>query len=139
MRKHNPVFLSCLALCFIFATYQTIDARTSQIVYLRPDDVIRTGTASWYSCQSPGIKPRTANNEVFDDNELTAAMWGVPFDQLIRVTNLQNGRSVTVRVNDRGPHERFVREGRIIDLSKQACMSIAVLDQGIIPIRLELL
>ena len=77
--------------------------------------------------------------EIFDDSGLTAAMWNVPFNQRIRVTNLDNGRSVVVRINDRGPHKRLVKEGRIIDLRKQAFSSIASLDKGLIRIKLELL
>ena len=76
---------------------------------------------------------------MFDDGDLTAAMWEVPFNQRVRVTNLDNGRSVVVRVNDRGPHKRFVAEGRIIDLTKQAFSQIASLDNGLIRIELELL
>ena len=100
---------------------------------------VQRGQASWYSQQDPGINTHTANNEVFDDTQLTAAMWEVPFHQLVRVTNLENGMSVVVRVNDRGPHRRFVRQGRIIDLSKKAFSDIAPLGQGLIPIQLELL
>jgi len=77
--------------------------------------------------------------EVFDDSGLTAAMWDVPFNQRVKVTNLENGKSVIVRVNDRGPHRRFVREGRLIDLSKQAFSNIASLKRGLIDIELELL
>jgi len=77
--------------------------------------------------------------EIFDDTELTAAMWDIPFNQKIKVTNLENGLSVIVRVNDRGPHRRLVRQGRIIDLSKQAFLNIASLDKGLIDIQLEFL
>ena len=100
---------------------------------------IQTGRASWYSEQDPGINVRTANNEVFDDSGLTAAMWEVPFHQLVRVTNTDNGKSVVVRVNDRGPNKELVRGGRIIDLSKKAFSEIAPLGRGLIPIQLELL
>lgn len=100
---------------------------------------VQRGVASWYSEEDPGINTHTANNEVFDDTQLTAAMWEVPFNQLVRVTNLENGMSVVVRVNDRGPHKRLVQEGRIIDLSRKAFSDIAPLGQGLIPIQLELL
>ncbi len=66
-------------------------------------------------------------------------MWDTPFNQRIRVTNAENHKSVTVRINDRGPHRRLVREGRIIDLSKRAFSRIAPLEQGLIPIELEFL
>ena len=100
---------------------------------------LRHGKASWYSQRSPGIRRRTANNEIFNDRLMTCAMWGVPFGQKIKVTNKDNGKSVIVRVNDRGPHKRYVRRGRIIDLSKNAFRKIAPLKKGLINIELELL
>jgi rare lipoprotein A len=100
---------------------------------------VKVGRASWYSKSSSGVKLRTANREIFDDSSLTCAMWGVPFNQMVRVTNLANGKSVVVRVNDRGPHKRFVRKGRIVDLSKNAFMQIASLEHGLIKIRIEFL
>jgi len=101
--------------------------------------IIHRGKASWYSERDPGINRHTANNEIFDDSDLTCAMWGVPFNQEIRVTNLENGKSVTVRVNDRGPHKRFVKRGRIIDLTKKAFSEIAPLPRGLIEIEIEIL
>ena len=103
------------------------------------DEDLIVGQASWYSQQSPGVRKHTANMEIFNDRELTCAMWGVPFNQKIRVTNLENGKSVIVRVNDRGPHKRYVRKGRVIDLSKAAFRSIAGLKQGLVKVQLELL
>lgn len=100
---------------------------------------IRNGLASFYSKRSPGIKPRTANNEIFDDNALTCAMWGVAFDRMVKVTNLENGKSIVVRVNDRGPHERFVRAGRIIDLTKLAFSLLNPTPKGLINVQVEFL
>jgi len=100
---------------------------------------LKIGRASWYSKTDPGINKHTANMEIFDDTDLTAAMWDVPFNQRIKVTNFENGKSVIVRVNDRGPHRRFVQRGRIIDLSKQAFSEIASLKKGLINIQLEFL
>jgi rare lipoprotein A len=139
MRKKSPLLPVLLALTFIFCQGK-ITADASHIVYLRPSErAIRTGTASWYSQQSPGINKRTANNEVFDDSQLTAAMWEVPFNQLVRVTNVTNRKSVIVRINDRGPHKRLVAKGRIIDLTRTAFSAIASLEKGLISIELELL
>lgn len=101
--------------------------------------IVHVGKASWYSKQSPGIRKHTANNEIFNDKDLTCAMWGVPFNQQIKVTNRSNGKSVVVRVNDRGPHPRFVNRGRIVDLSKQAFAEIGGLKEGLIDIELEVL
>ncbi len=101
--------------------------------------ISRTGMASWYSRKSPGIKKRTANNEVFNDRALTCAMWGVEFNRKVKVTNLENGRSVVVRVNDRGPSERYVRKGRVVDLTKEAFKRLGTPKNGIIEVEIEFL
>jgi len=90
------------------------------------------GIASWYSENDPGVLKTTANMEIFNHNELTCAMWDIPFGTRLKVTNLDNGKSVTVRVNDRGPAKRLVRRGRVIDLSKKAFSKIASLDEGLV-------
>ena len=69
---------------------------------------IMEGWASWYSAEDPGVVPWTASTERFDDQALTCAMWGVPFQTRLKITNLANGRSVIVRVNDRGPAEDLI-------------------------------
>ena len=97
------------------------------------------GMASWYSSEDPGVVPQTASSERFNDRALTCAMWGVPFNTRLRVTNLHNGRSVVVRVNDRGPSETLVlRQNRIIDLTKSAFAALADPIQGLIRVRIEL-
>ncbi|HEX7003013.1 MAG TPA: septal ring lytic transglycosylase RlpA family protein [Trueperaceae bacterium] len=91
----------------------------------------RVGTASWYG---PGFAGRlTASGEVFDPSELTAAHRTLPFNTHLRVTNLANGRSVVVRINDRGPFSG----GRIIDLSRAAAESIGMIGSGTARVRLE--
>ncbi|MDG4790808.1 septal ring lytic transglycosylase RlpA family protein [Micromonospora sp. WMMD1102] len=77
----------------------------------------------------------TANGEAFDPNGLTAAHKTLPFDTRVRVTNPDNGRSVVVRINDRGP---FV-DGRCIDLSRAAFEAVAALSLGAIDVRYEVL
>ncbi|WFE98009.1 septal ring lytic transglycosylase RlpA family protein [Micromonospora sp. WMMD987] len=77
----------------------------------------------------------TANGENFDPNALTAAHKTLPFDTKVRVTNPANGKSVTVRINDRGP---FI-DGRCIDLSRAAFASIASVDVGALTVRYEVL
>ena len=140
MRKRFFIFPILVTLAVLLITQTALYANPSQIVYLHSSEIIiKTGQASWYSKESPGINKYTANNEVFNDSDFTAAMWDVPFNQKVRVTNLENGKSVIVRVNDRGPHRRFVEEGRLIDLTKQAFASIASLDKGLIDIKLEIL
>lgn len=91
------------------------------------------GMASWYG---PGFHGRrTANGERFNQNAMTAAHRTLPFGTRVRVTNKNNGRSVTVRINDRGP---FIR-GRIIDLSIGAAGRIGMVNSGVAPVRVEVL
>jgi len=90
------------------------------------------GLASWYGDDFHGRL--TANGEVFDLNGITAAHPTMPLPSYARVTNLSNGRSLIVRVNDRGP----VVEGRIIDLSYQAARELHLEHQGIQTVRLDL-
>ena len=92
-----------------------------------------SGKASWYG---PGFHGRrTANGEVFNSNDLTAAHRSLPFGTKVRVTNINNGRSVVVRINDRGPFSG----GRIIDLSAGAARSINMINSGVAPVRVEVL
>lgn len=84
-----------------------------------------TGKASYYAEEFDGRK--TANGETFHMNQLTAAHRTLPFNTVVTVTNLANGKSVQVRINDRGP---FVK-GRIIDLSKEAARLIGLLAAGV--------
>lgn len=96
-------------------------------------DLVETGIASWYGPQFHG--KQTANGEVFDMYELTAAHRTLQMPSLVRVTNLENGRSLVVRVNDRGPYSR----GRIIDLSKRSAELLGFKNQGTAKVRLEVL
>ena len=82
-------------------------------------------TASWYGAGFSGR--RTASGEIFRQNGMTAASKTLPLGTVIRVTNVANGRSVTVRVNDRGPYVR----GRAIDLSRGAAQRIGLTRQGV--------
>lgn len=93
----------------------------------------RVGWASWYG---PGFHKRhTANGEIFDQNDLTAAHQTLPLPSVVRVTNLENGRSLIVRINDRGP---FVK-GRIIDLSKKAARLLGFKGRGVTRVRVQVL
>ena len=92
-----------------------------------------SGPASWYGGKFHGR--RTANGERFDMNEMTAAHRSLPFGTRVRVTNERNGRSVVVRINDRGP---FVGN-RIIDLSRGAAAAVGMVNTGVAPVRVEVL
>ncbi|HZW90187.1 MAG TPA: septal ring lytic transglycosylase RlpA family protein [Myxococcaceae bacterium] len=89
------------------------------------------GEASWYG---PGLYGRkTASGEVLRPGTLTAAHRSLPFGTCLRVTNLENGRTVEVRVNDRGPYAA----GRIIDVSEAAARALGMRGQGVTRVRLE--
>lgn len=92
-----------------------------------------TGIGSWYGDEFAGRL--TANGEIFDPQQITAAHKTLPMPSVVRVTNLDNGRSLVVRVNDRGP---FV-PGRIIDLSRESARLLGFKDQGISKVRVKLL
>jgi peptidoglycan lytic transglycosylase len=99
----------------------------------RPDAASQTGEASWYG--EPHHGRRTASGEIFDMHQLTAAHRTLPLGTRVIVTNLRNGRSVEVRVNDRGPHVA----GRIIDLSYAAARELGAVGGGTIPVRVRVL
>ena len=88
----------------------------------------QTGRASWYDLDS-----QTANGEQMDPEKMTAAHPSLPFGTQVQVENLDNGRTVTVRVNDRGP---FVGE-RIIDVSKAAAKGLGMILDGVATVRIS--
>jgi len=92
----------------------------------------QVGTASWYGSYFHGKE--TASGEAFNMYDLTAAHPTLPLGTHVKVTNLRNGRTLVVRVNDRGP----VVEGRIIDLSYEAARELDLKKQGIQRVRLDL-
>ena len=96
-------------------------------------DYNETGIASWYGAKFHGR--RTANGGVYDMNDLTAAHRTLPLPSLVRVTNLGNGRSMILKVNDRGPYAR----GRIIDLSRRSAQFLGFLKQGTARVRVKIL
>ena len=93
----------------------------------------QVGIASWYGRDFQG-KP-TASGEPFDMHDFTAAHLTLPLGTFVRVTNLQNGRSAIVRINDRGP----VVEGRIIDVSYNVARALGFKSQGLQRVRLDLI
>ena len=94
---------------------------------------VRMGQASWYG---PGFSgKKTASGDVFDEEKLTAAHKTIPLGSRAKVTNLANGKSVEVEINDRGP---FV-PGRIIDLSQAAAQALGIIDRGTAKVRVDVL
>ncbi len=136
---HGPMnaLLACMLLiagCSDSSTYQGGATRIKvgepyqigdQWYFPRMVDHYReVGVASWYGVPFHGRQ--TANGEIYDMHGMTAAHPTLPLPSLARVTNLQNGRSVVVRINDRGP---FAKK-RIIDLSRRAAWELGFKDQG---------
>jgi rare lipoprotein A (peptidoglycan hydrolase) len=91
---------------------------------------VLTGKASYY-----WEPQKTASGERFNPSRLTAAHKKLPMHSVVRVVNLRNGKSVIVRINDRGPYIR----GRIIDLSKAAAIRIDMVKAGVVPVKVEVL
>ena len=92
-----------------------------------------TGIASWYGAQFHGRK--TANGEIYDMNTLTAAHRTLPMPSFVRVTNLGNGRSLILKVNDRGPFAR----NRIIDISRRGAQLLGFHDAGTARVRVQIM
>jgi len=92
---------------------------------------IQRGMATWY-----GRGQMTASGERFDPRQLTAAHRKHPFGTRVRVTHERTGKSVVVRINDRGP---FGGKRRVIDLSKAAAEVLGIIDEGVAPVRIEVL
>jgi rare lipoprotein A len=96
-------------------------------------DLVETGIASWYG---PGFHDgQTANGEIFDQGELTAAHRTLQLPCLVSVTNLENGRAVVVRVNDRGPY----KNGRVMDVSQRAAELLGFANKGTARVRIQVL
>ena len=93
--------------------------------------LVQSGRASWYGREEQG-KP-TASGEIFNRHDFTAASRHLPFNTVVRVTNEKNGRSVQVRINDRGP---FVKS-RVLDLSEAAADTLDMKKSGTAPVTIE--
>jgi rare lipoprotein A len=107
--------------------------RASTLVSVGPVQLTVSGYASWYG---PGFNGNlSASGEVFNENALTAAHRSLPFGTQVRVTNMDNGRSVVVRINDRGPYSG----DRLIDLSAGAAEVIGLTASGVAPVKLDVL
>jgi len=108
-------------------------ARRLQKLASGPLQFLVKGWASWYG---PGFQGNpTANGERFNQYAMTAAHRTLPFGTKVQVTNLDNGRSVIVRINDRGPFSH----GRVLDLSRQAAQVLGVINSGVAPVRIDVM
>jgi rare lipoprotein A len=97
------------------------------------DEAIDSGKASYYHENFDGLQ--TSSGEEFDKNDFTAAHRTLPFNSIVSVTNLKNGKSAIVRINDRGPFNKK----RIIDISPSAAKKIRMTDAGVIRVRINTL
>jgi rare lipoprotein A len=92
---------------------------------------METGMASWYG---PGFHGKTtASGEIFNQDKFTAAHPSLPWGSRVKVTNLANGKSVDVRINDRGPFAK----GRIIDVSRAAARALGMVESGVATVEVE--
>lgn len=118
------VFLFGIALTGCGTTYKSANASYSEEL---------EGIASYYAEDFHGR--RTSNGETYDMHAMTAAHRTLPFNSRVRVTNLDNRRSVEVRINDRGPF----KGNRVIDLSFKAALEIGLISHGTAPVSIEVL
>ncbi|MFC3607835.1 septal ring lytic transglycosylase RlpA family protein [Stutzerimonas tarimensis] len=128
MLLHKPLIAALLLLLFTgCGDNQALSSEEKEPAFQQE------GKASYYG---PGFHGKTtASGETFDQNELVAAHPELPFDTVVEVTNLNNDEKVEVRINDRGPF----KPGRIIDLSKEAARQIDSIDDGVVPVQIEVI
>ncbi len=110
-------------------------AAQQQMYGLAPTETVITGAASWYGPYFHGRM--TANGEIFNQYDLTAAHRDLPLGTFVKVTNQRNGRTVVVRINDRGPY--YDEDHRVLDLSYQAARVLGGEEKGVMPIALNVL
>ena len=128
----------CLGVVFVLSGCATkkgliVEPDKPEIVYDAKPVAVLHGKASYYFGRWIGRK--TANGEIYRATDVTAAHKTLRFNTMVRVTNLKNGKSVIVRINNRGPYIK----GRIIDLSLVAAQQIEMTKAGVVPVRVEVL
>ncbi len=129
--KILTAYILAALLALLVVTQVPAEARQPRHARCNPG-ISRCGAvlASWYGPEFRGR--RTANGERFNPKELTAAHPSLPFQTKLKVTNPSNGRTVTVRVNDRGPGY-----GRAIDLSQEAAKQLGIVERGVAPVEIQ--
>jgi rare lipoprotein A len=135
-RRHGwmRTLLWCLLITGLVASCTSRSAAPpSTAPYPAPSLHIQYGLASWYGRERHGR--RTASGEIFDNNQLVAAHRTAPFGTYALVTNLANGRTVQVRINDRGP----AVAGRVVDLSYAAARQLEMVYVGVTRVKVEFL
>lgn len=109
----------------LFTLFSTASGEPARTITNTSGLITVTGKATYYANKFHGR--RTANGEVFSNKKLTAAHLKLPFGTIVNITNIDNGRTVEVRINDRGPHSKFY----IIDLSQAAAKKIGMFGKGV--------
>lgn len=132
MNTYRSLTLPILAITALFLSSCGTSGRVSVYSPSGSGNAIESGVASWYGPKFHG--KRTANGEIYNMYSLTAAHRTLPFNSFVRVHNLDNGESIVVRINDRGPFAK----NRIIDLSKKAASEIGMLGPGTARVQLYL-
>ncbi len=133
------ILLACLFVCGCTGSSPRFSSRSDSPDPKASEDIIvpsdhqLSGVASYYADEFHGRK--TANGEKYDMHALTAAHRTLPFNTMVRVTNLENSKTVTVRINDRGPF----KDNRVIDLSLEAAKLVGLVSHGTAQVSLEII
>jgi rare lipoprotein A len=130
--KRRVAALIVLAACTSSPKPQARHAEVSRPHRVEPAGDLQEGLGTWYGAEQQGGP--TASGERFDKRKLTAAHRTLPLGTVVRVTNTKNGRSVVVRINDRGP---YGGGKRIIDVSEAAARQLGMIDAGVVPVTVE--
>jgi rare lipoprotein A len=129
--KHSKIiFAISMGILFMIVSSCGVVRRTAPPEASGEGAIIGSGIASWYGPNFHG--KRTANGERYNMNDYTAAHKTLPFNTMVKVDNVENGKSVVVRINDRGPYV----DNRIIDLSRRAAQQIDMIGSGTTSVRL---
>lgn len=128
LAETGALAVACAAVLTTSALTMTLEPASATAT---PAAAEQIGTASWYGPRFHGRQ--TANGEIFNQHALTAAHRTLPLGTIADVINIENGKSVRVRINDRGP---YVNE-RVIDLSRAAARRIDMIDQGLAKVRVK--
>lgn len=131
----KPVFIHFLFFVTLISSCQSVVRYSGNSESPLPTSIrAKEGMATYYASEFHGRK--TASGEIYDMNQLTAASVDLPLGTTVRVTNLENRKSVVVRINDRMPKNS---KGRIIDLSLAGAKAIDLVQSGVVRVRIEVL
>lgn len=122
-----------LAIAFMFTAMSVSNAQSDSIPQTVKNNHELVGKASYYGSQYKSTR-HTANGENFNKDAYTAAHKTLPFGTVVKVKNLKNNKTVTLRINDRGP---FIK-GRVIDVTPVAARDLEMIHSGVVPVELEI-